>query len=257
MDKPFWPAFENASGVYNVGEVYDGTPNFTCPYQDVLSGVSNYPVYFPLIRAFQATNGSTADLATEIAAVQKSCKDPSTLLIFSENADLPRFASYTNDSALAKNVLTYTILSDGIPSVFQGQEQGFAGASDPYNREALWLSEYNKTELYTVIATLNGMRKQAISNNANWTTSGANVVYNDTSNIAYQKGVAGSQILTVLSNTGADGKNYTLNVPTKYQANQQLVEVMGCTILNATNTGAMIVPMADGLPKVRQFLRLF
>ena len=95
------------------------------------------------------------------------------------------------------------------------------------------------------------MRKQAISNNANWTTSGAKVVYNDTSSIAYQKGVAGSELLVVLTNTGEDGKNYSLNIPTKYKANQQLVEVMGCTIFNATNNGSMAVEIANGLPQVR------
>jgi alpha-amylase len=74
--------------------------------------------YFPLIRAFQATNGSMEDLVEEISGMKESCKvrrsfpghvwsiakiiqDTSLLTTFSENHDQPRFASYTPDIAVS------------------------------------------------------------------------------------------------------------------------------------------------------------
>lgn len=44
VQSEFWPAFEQAAGVYAAGEVYDGDAEELCPFQNVLSGVSNYPV---------------------------------------------------------------------------------------------------------------------------------------------------------------------------------------------------------------------
>lgn len=44
VQKDFWPGFNKAAGVYCVGEVFDGDAGFTCPYQEVMDGVLNYPV---------------------------------------------------------------------------------------------------------------------------------------------------------------------------------------------------------------------
>lgn len=34
---------QNLAGVYVVGEVFNGDPNYVCPYQNDVSGVMNYP----------------------------------------------------------------------------------------------------------------------------------------------------------------------------------------------------------------------
>lgn len=44
VQKDFWPGYNKAAGVYCVGEVFDGDPSYTCPYQDVMDGVLNYPL---------------------------------------------------------------------------------------------------------------------------------------------------------------------------------------------------------------------
>ena len=121
--------------------------------------------YFPLIDAFQSTNGSIYDLADMIDSI-KNCPDTSLLGTFSENHDQPRFASLNGDIAAAKNVLAFTMLTDGIPIVYQGQEQHYnaeGGSSTPYNREAIWLSGYNTdAELYQLVTSLNAIRHNAI-----------------------------------------------------------------------------------------------
>lgn len=73
--------------------------------------------------------------------------------------------------SLAKNAATFTILADGIPIVYAGQEQHYSGGNDPYNREATWLSGYKTTsELYTHIATSNKIRTHAISQDSGYLT---------------------------------------------------------------------------------------
>jgi alpha-amylase len=62
---------------------------------------------------------------------------------FLENHDNPRFPSLTSDVSLIKNAIGFTLLADGTPIIYQGQEQQFSGADVPRNREALWLSGYN------------------------------------------------------------------------------------------------------------------
>lgn len=80
--------------------------------------------------------------------------------------------SYTGDYSQAKNVISYLFISDGIPIIYSGQEQHYSGASDPANREALWLSGYSTTaELYKWIATTNKIRKLAVSADSSYITS--------------------------------------------------------------------------------------
>jgi alpha-amylase len=43
VNTDFFPSFQSAAGVYVVGEVFNGDPSYTCPYQNYMSGVLNYP----------------------------------------------------------------------------------------------------------------------------------------------------------------------------------------------------------------------
>lgn len=63
------------------------------------------------------------------------------------------------------------MLSDGIPIIYAGQEQHYAGDHDPTNREAVWLSGYNtEAELYQFIKKANGIRNLAISQDEEYTS---------------------------------------------------------------------------------------
>lgn len=44
VQKNFWSGFNDAAGVYSIGEVFDGTTKSACSYQKVLDGVLNYPL---------------------------------------------------------------------------------------------------------------------------------------------------------------------------------------------------------------------
>ena len=45
VSKSFLGPFNQAAGVFCTGEVYSGDPAYTCPYQQNLDSVLNFPLY--------------------------------------------------------------------------------------------------------------------------------------------------------------------------------------------------------------------
>ncbi|KAJ5827844.1 Glycoside hydrolase superfamily [Penicillium robsamsonii] len=252
VQKSFWPDFNSAAGVYSVGEIFDGDPAYTCDYQNYMDGVLNYPMYYPLLRAFQTTSGSISDLYNMIGTMSSACADSTLLGNFIENHDNPRFPSYTSDYSQAKNVLSFLFLSDGIPIVYSGQEQHYAGGNDPANREAIWLSKYSTTaELYQHIATTNKIRKAAVAADSSYITSKNVAFYQDSHTIAMKKGSGSSPVITVLSNAGSSGSSYTLYLGgSGYSSGTKLMELYTCTSVTVDSSSKIAVPMASGLPRV-------
>ena len=253
VERDFWSGFNSASGVYSVGEVFDGDPAYVCGFQNDLDGLLNYPLWYPLTAAFSSTSGSISNLVNQVNTIKSDCKDSTLLGTFLENHDNPRFAGLTSDTSLRKNAIAFTILADGIPVIYEGQEQGYAGGNDPANREAVWLSGYSTTStLYTFIAMINQIRNRAIYKSPDYLTYMAYPIFSDTSTIAMRKGFDGNQIVGVFSNLGANGASYTLTLGnTGYSAGESVVEILTCTTVNADGNGNIAVAMGGGLPKVR------
>jgi alpha-amylase len=251
VEKSFWSGFRAAvNDMYMIGEIFQEGADFVCDYQNYLTGLFNYPVYFPLINAFKSTSGSMAKLSESIDKNSVSCKDISLLGSFSENHDNARFPSQQGDIAQAANVITFTMVADGIPILYQGQEQHYdarGGANDPYNREALWFSGYNtNAQLYKLVANLNKARKNAIRNDPSFLTTGANPIYVDTTTIAVKKG----KLMTVLSNKGSSGSNYTQPIRSYYQSGSSVTELLSCTKYTSDSGSFINVPMSAGMPRV-------
>jgi alpha-amylase len=116
VNDEFLPAFVEAAGVFSFGEVLTGLPQDLCRYQTLglLPGMPNYLEYYPLNDAFNG--GSLVDLADMRNKAATSCNDTALLGSFLENHDMPRFANRNNDMAIAKNAMTYIMLTDGIPT---------------------------------------------------------------------------------------------------------------------------------------------
>ena len=53
VPKSFWYQYSGSAGVYSVGEVFNGDPEYVSGYQGPLSATLNYPMYFKLLNAFQ------------------------------------------------------------------------------------------------------------------------------------------------------------------------------------------------------------
>ncbi|KAL8773540.1 MAG: hypothetical protein Q9209_001645 [Squamulea sp. 1 TL-2023] len=250
VEKSFWPSFKSAAGVYALGEVFDGDVAYTCPYQEQLDGLLNYPLYYALTRAFRDTNGSMVSLGAALRTVQDSCRDPTLLGTFSENHDNPRFLSQRDDENAYTNVVVFTILAGGIPIIYQGQEQGFLGGKDPLNREALWTSGYStKSPLYTVIASVNRIRNHEILASSEYLTTPTSVIYTDDHHIALRKG----RLISVYSNEGSNAmaSNFSLN-NAGFRRNQPIVEILTCRNFTTDAQGNLQVSVLEGLPQIFQ-----
>ncbi len=162
----FWPPFISAAGVFNQGEVLDNDAAYVGSYQTNASvNPFNYPVYYGLVQAFNASTGRMSDLISLISQVKGNFSDPTLAGMFLNNHDNPRFENYTSDMALVKNAHAYAFVGDGIPYLYYGSEAGFHGGNDPGNREPLWTSGYNtSSDMYKYFTSLNAVRQAAAGN---------------------------------------------------------------------------------------------
>ncbi|KAL4920132.1 glycoside hydrolase superfamily [Aspergillus aurantiobrunneus] len=249
MNDAYLTSFSQAAGVFTMGEVYSENTDAVCRYQEFVPGLLNYPLHGPMVEAFTA--GNMPGLAETVRALQNECKDFTRLGTFTENHDTPRFASLINDTTLAKNAMAFNILSDGIPVVYQGQEQHMKGPSSPYNREPLWETGYDShSPLYNTTATLNKLRNHAIRLDKHYASNHSEELYLDGSTYATRKGAESSQIVSVFSNQGTQGGPYQLRVPKAFAPGTEAMEVLSCTKVTADKEGNITVKMDAGEPKV-------
>ncbi|MBI5545834.1 MAG: alpha-amylase, partial [Deltaproteobacteria bacterium] len=83
------------------------------------------------------------------------------LVTFLDNHDLPRSLSVRSDPRWLRATLAYQLTADGIPALYYGVEQDFAGGKDPANREDLWSTGYaTGGETFGWIARLLELRKR-------------------------------------------------------------------------------------------------
>jgi len=189
VQQDFWPDFASATGVYSIGEVFDGNPAYLAQYAKLMPGLLNYATYYPMNRFYQQA-GSAQDLVDMMNTVSKTFPDPAALGTFLDNHDNPRWLNIKNDQTLLKNALAFVILARGIPILYYGTEQAYGGGADPANREDLWRSSFNtNADMYKAIKKLTAARKSAgglagddhthvyISSNAYaWSRAGGNLV---------------------------------------------------------------------------------
>jgi alpha-amylase len=213
----------------------------------------NYPAYYNITSAFASTSGSIAALAQGIETMKSTCKDVTLLGSFLENHDNVRFASLTSDIALAKNAIAFAMLADGIPIVYQGQEQHFDGSATPTQREQLWKSGYDTTAvLYKHIAKLNAIRHLAVQNDDGYLTYNAYPVWTDAHTIVMRKGNNDTQVVGVFNNLGANGYgNLTLlGTSSGFDAQMDVTDVLACKNFTTDEKGNLGINISGGLPFV-------
>lgn len=245
----FWKTFLQSAGVYAVGEILNGDPKYVCPYQNYMPGVLNYPTYYTITQAFQSTGGSISNLVNGVNQMRTTCSDTTLLGSFMENHDQPRFPSYTSDVALTKNAMAFSMLQDGIPIIYQGQEQFFKGGETPNDREALWTSSYSTTStFYTFNKQINGLRNWAKQKDTSYLTSKAQVSSPDSKTIVMRKG----SVVSVHNNRGANGAApLTLSSSaTGFTSGQSVMEILTCNASSADSNGNIAISITGGLPQV-------
>ncbi|RDW76969.1 alpha-amylase [Coleophoma cylindrospora] len=230
--KSFWPGFIRAAGVWSMGEVLSGAPDYLSSYQPYVGGLLDYGTYYPLKRAFNAHGGSMYELTTLLSHDYRAkFADMQQLATFMENHDMPRFTHDTNsDVTIVKSALCWTVLTDGIPIIYYGQEQSYSGDGDPGSRELMWTSEYKITPLYQFIALLNKIRK--LSWNAGFGSNLTIALHTDVNIVVTQKG----PLLMVLSNKGSHSKSRMIPVRTAFPNGTVLVNVLNGQSIIVKNT---------------------
>ena len=78
VEKEFWPGFSAAAGVYCIGEVFDGGPDYLAGYANTMPGLLNYAIYYPMNRFFQQ-KGSSQDLVDMHNTISSKFPDPAAL----------------------------------------------------------------------------------------------------------------------------------------------------------------------------------
>lgn len=157
IDKDFWAEYSKASGVFSIGEAFSGEDEYIAQYQQVMDSAMNFGMYFTINEVF-AKGHSMRELPKRLNSMDKSYKNPDLLGLFADNHDQFRFLEDNPDWRLFKSALTFVLTARGIPIVYYGSEQGFAGGTDPANRQPLWTHMNRNHELYKYIQVLNRAR---------------------------------------------------------------------------------------------------
>ncbi|CAE7027619.1 hypothetical protein P3342_006017 [Pyrenophora teres f. teres] len=243
VEKDFWPGFATAAGVYSIGEVFDGDPTYLAQYAKLMPGLLNYAVYYPMNNFYQQ-KGSSQALVDMMNTVSNTFPDPSALGTFLDNHDNKRWLAVKNDKTLLTNCLAYVILARGIPILYYGTEQGYAGGDDPANREDLWRSSFStNTDMYQNIKKLTAARKSAGG------LGGNDHVHLYVAATAYAWSRAGGNLVVLTTNSGSTSNaQHCFNTQ---KANGRWTDVYGSQgTVTADGSGNICVNVKNGNPVV-------
>lgn len=246
--KDFWSGFTTSAGVWTIGEILDGRPSYVGDYTNFMDSVLDYPSYFALTAAFKNPSGNISALVDVVQQTQSYKGGAMSTAAFLENHDQPRFQSMTQDQALVKNAMTWTFVTDGVPILYYGQEQGYTGSGDPNNREAMWISGYvtQGKPLITHATTLNQARKASINASSTFLTTAMKVLQSNANSISVKK----DSMLALLTNVGSNSRS-SWGVPNAgYSPNTDLMEVLSCTKLTTDVQGGVTATTSTGQPMV-------
>ena len=165
MPKSFVSDFDSAMSVPCFGEVYHSEVDYVADYQNYMQGVIDFPMYYTIESVF-AHDNSCYQLGDRLSEDSKY-NDPNWLITFIDNHDVQRFLYRTSGDWSTKYdklkiALGFIFTIRGIPCVYYGTEQGYAGTpgtngKDPYNREVL-TSWDESHEIYEHISKLSEIR---------------------------------------------------------------------------------------------------
>lgn len=110
VPKDFWSEYSQSAGVYSIGEVFNGDPDYVAGYQGPLDATLNYPMYYKLKNAFQ----SKQSMRNIHDGVEQNSvfPDVSVLGNFLDNHDNPRFLHNQGDRTILKNGLAYIVFAE-------------------------------------------------------------------------------------------------------------------------------------------------
>ncbi|GAQ78735.1 alpha-amylase [Klebsormidium nitens] len=164
VSKSFWKKLKASSPCFFLGDVPTDSACFLASYQSArtMDGLLDHPTAATLRSVFGKAAPMTL-LAAQLQTTRDAFVNGSTALLgtFLDTHALPRFLAFQPNQSLLKGALAWTFLSQGIPVMYYGTEQGLSGGADPENREPLWYSGFNsRAGLYSYVKQLQEVRKE-------------------------------------------------------------------------------------------------
>jgi alpha-amylase len=121
VPKDFWDEYSKASGVFQMGEVFNGNSQYVGSYQGHVDALFNYPMYFTIKDVF-GNNKSMFNIRSRFSEEEGAFSDIDALGLFVDNHDNARFLSWHNNQANFKSALTFALTCRGIPFFYYGSE---------------------------------------------------------------------------------------------------------------------------------------
>lgn len=207
--------------------LFDILPSPVAEWQgpDALDSVLNFPMYEAIRDAYTIPGpNNITQLERVFAEVKEKFHDTTLLGNFVENHDVPRWHNLSVDPQSLYNAMTWNFMSDGIPVVYAGQEQGFTGSGDPNNREDMWRSGYANTTTYQYMALLNQLRNFLVKT-TDWTKSETTLLTSSPHGFAFLKG----SIISILTNIGSPPQQGVhIAVKTPFESTTALTNIFTC-----------------------------
>lgn len=204
VPKWFWTQFQEAAGVYAVGEVFDMRLGYVADYQNYVDAVLNYPLRNAINDVWRYNSKNFRDLASSMNENRNAFKDVDALGVFVDNHDNERFLHGNSNHAGLEAATIFGIFAEGIPMVYYGTEQYYGGGADPANREQLWTNFDTSSNLYQML-------KAAIQTRKDHKTWDQKYVerYVDDHFLAFSRG----DVLIAVTNQGGSVGNYVTYLP--------------------------------------------
>lgn len=131
----FLPALRRRAGrpLFFIGEIFDGDPAvIRRGFATGFDRLFDFPLYYAASNAL-CRDQPLAQIAA-VLTLDRTYPDPTRLITFADNHDLPRLASLCKTRAARDAMLLATLAVRGTPSVTWGTEVGLKGAGEPTNR---------------------------------------------------------------------------------------------------------------------------
>lgn len=248
VEKGFWWEFQQAAGAYCLGEANNGRDiPYTAGYQGPLDAVLNFPAYWALRDVFEKKK-SFLEFHKSLTEQRKHFNDTSVLGLFIDNHDFPRFLHLSPDIALLHNALTYVLLGEGVPIVYYGTEQEFAGKYDPENRESLWPYQNSSSRMYKFIGHLAKFRLQS---RIDFRNRNQRELFVDNDTMVFSRGNKNEAVVFLTRRGHRSGiHTKTFTNMTRFTDGTVLQNIFDCSDTVTITGGSVTVTFKDGLPLI-------
>lgn len=254
MPKWFLESFQQAAGVYMIGEVVTYNISMHRSFTPPLSGLLNFPIATQLNRIF-SSNGSLSELQY-LLEQQNAAAYPDMNLLgnFIDNHDGDRFLyNHSGNTYQVKNSLAWTLLYHGLPITYYGTEQVEVSNQKDF-RTSMW-PHYEVTEMYHFIAKLNQLRRShGLAPGGRDVTTYAKVLAAENDYLAFVRG----SLLVLVTNIGVGGTSLkvclSLDLFRDYWSSacsaKHVKTVLGNVPDPECESGKVCMQIENGLPSV-------